>query len=313
MSGVFSWGRALGSGLAVHLAVHLTHANLGAMMSPRYFPVKPAPLLMRAGLFPLGVDLGNGPLDHQYFQRDAHFRRYQQAKREVADGRHSVVSHSPPLQRAHEAALHWCAAQLAHEHGDDAQEGLDPARPLWDRWQRVNRLVQEDFALLHRGQDDHGAAIAVFVSFPSGWRPERLKGASFFQIHEPVPDFADRELAAQSMVRAMVERGPYVRFVWTVSADDHLDHHPEEGRRAPLADATQGFLRVERQVTVPFPDVDASLFLIRTYLTPFAELSRRERATLAEAIQLLPEPIARYKGLFEGRPRMLELLGAGNE
>ena len=172
----------------------------------------------------------------------------------------------------------------------------DPCRAL----AIVAEAVQEDFAVIRRDREaGDEQAIALFVAFPSGWRPDRLLGASFRKIHGPVPRFADREEQARSMVASMIERGPYVRFVWTIAADDHLDHHPAARRRPPWTKATRGWLRVERQVTVPFPDGQASLFLIRTYLYPFDELRDDRRATLARALAALSEPVARYKRLDE--------------
>ena len=53
-------------------------------------------------------------------------------------------------------------------------------------------------------------------------------------------------------------------------------------------------------MTVPFPDGQASLFLIRTYLYPFDELRDDRRATLARALAALSEAVTRYKGL-DGR------------
>ena len=52
---------------------------------------------------------------------------------------------------------------------------------------------------------------------------------------------------------------------------------------------------------MPFPALDASLFLIRTYLYPFASLTPDERQVLARALSALPEDVRRYKGL-EGAP-----------
>jgi hypothetical protein len=111
------------------------------------------------------------------------------------------------------------------------------------------------------------------------------------------------------MISAMVERGPYVRFVWTICADDTLDHHPDEGRRRGFAAGSdRGWLRIERQVTVPFPAEQTSLFLIRTYLRPFASLSREERETLSRALGCLPDSTARYKGLSDGLPHAIAML-----
>jgi hypothetical protein len=115
--------------------------------------------------------------------------------------------------------------------------------------------------------------------------------------------------AAPSLVAAMIERGPYVRFVWTVSPDDRLDHHPDHAARATwAADSAPGYLRVERQVTVPFPDVAASLFLIRTYLYRFDELGPEQRHTLASALEQTSPTLLAYKGLSDGLPHVLARL-----
>ena len=162
------------------------------------------------------------------------------------------------------------------------------------------------------GDLDCDRAIAVYVCFPSSWRPERILGWSFRQIHGPAPDFADTAPAADSLVSAMVERGPYVRFVWTLVAHGELDHHPDDGPGTRFEAGTQdGWLRIERQVTVPFPEEEASLFLIRTILRPFADLARDERETLARAVRCMPESTARYKGIEGRREAILHALEAG--
>jgi dimethylamine monooxygenase subunit A len=260
----------------------------------RYFPVKATPLRMEAGLKPLGTSHGNGDRDALPFQLDDERERYLDAKRRIPAARHRVLTKGPDDDRVHREVLAWMAATLRRDHPEAFAEA-----PL-DSYAAIGARIQEDFTVLARASGP-GEAIAVHVSFPSGWRPERIAGASFRQIHAPVPAFADVDAQAESMVRAMVERGPYVRFVWTVCADDHLDHHPEEGRREAWHRDGPGWLRVERQVTVPFAALDASLFLIRTYLYPFACLTPDERVVLARALETLPDDVRRYKGL-EGAP-----------
>jgi hypothetical protein len=270
-----------------------------AIPPARYFPVKETPLRMEAGLKPLTTDLGNGPRDRLHFQIDDERERYLAAKRLVPASRHRVVERDAADRRVHAEVVAWMRATLRREHADRfAAEQLDSYGAIAAR-------VQEDFAVIARA-GGAGEAIAVQVSFPSGWRPENIAGASFRAIHGPVPGFAEVDPQAASMVRAMVERGPYVRFVWTVTADDHLDHHPEDGRREPWRRDGGGWLRVERQVTVPFVELDASLFLIRTYLYPFASLAPEERRTLACALEAMPADVRRYKGLG-GEPTAVAL------
>lgn len=256
----------------------------------RYFPVKESPLRMEAGLKPLATSFGNGPRDGLFFQMDSERERTLAAKRRVPASRHGVLARHAKDRLVHERVLDWMAATLRAEH----PEVVGQAR--LDSYAALAAQIQEDFAVIGRASGA-GEAIAVHVSFPSGWRPERILGTSFREIHAPVPGFAATDAPAESMVRAMVGRGPYVRFVWTICADDHLDHHPEEGRRGTWHAGGAGWLRVERQVTVPFADVDASLFLIRTYLYAFATLTRAEREVLARALLAMPMEVQRYKGL----------------
>ncbi len=259
----------------------------------RYFPVGSQPYRMSAGLLPFGGYLGNGDRDRLYFQRDSEAERYRAVKSTVPPGRYRVVDSDEPAHAAHAAVLAWMEETLRREH---------PALLSTEEqtYESIALSVQEDFAVIQRPVGERDRAIAVFVACPSGWRPESIAGFGFKQVHEPVPAFGESDAANDSMLTAMIERGPYGRFVWTISADDHLDHHPEQGRRESWAEDGSGWLRVERQVTVPFPSVDAALFLIRTYLYPFESLDPEQRQTLARALEQMPPEIAAYKSLDDG-------------
>jgi hypothetical protein len=279
------------------------------MRPAAYFPVSTTPLAMRAGLHPFGTDFGNGEREAHFFQRDEEAEHYQAAKRAVVDDRHWLSAGTDEHRAVHAAALAFATKQLHDEHGITLSSA---ANDVQSQWTEICAVVQEDIAVLHRGVDDDGDVVMLNVCFPSGWRPELLRHASFAAIHGPVPDFAKHPQASRSMVRGMVERGPYVRFVWTVSADDHLDHHPLHGRRARFDDVATPdrlWLRIERQTTVPFADVGGALFLIRTYLRPFASLDDDERRILREALLAMPAEIAAYKGLATGRAIAADVLG----
>lgn len=277
----------------------------------RYFPVSAKPLRMQAGLLRFPIDLGNAEADTHFFQLDDEAPRYVAAKQVLlvpggspTGPRHALLERDEAEAEAHATVLAWIDRTLDHEHPD--RPGLfESPHSAYDA--RL-RLLQEDAVVLHRDSQGRDAAIMIHVCFPSGWRPERILGASFASIHVPVPDFVDDPRAATSMADAMIERGPYVRFVWALYGDDVLDHHPDGGGKLPWPDATEGFLRVERQITVPFPDVDASLFLIRTYLQPFAALTPEQRGILVAAVECMPEPIRRYKGLLGHEARVVALL-----
>jgi hypothetical protein len=262
----------------------------------RYFPIGERPLRMSAGLHRFGTDFGQAQRDREFFQLDGERPRYLLAKRHAPRPRRVLGSDDASAREARSSALAWMRAQLAIE----APEVLASAardRDAHDELDALARSLQEDFCVMCAGDDYTGRAALIDVRLPSGWRPERLRDASFLSIHTPVPGFPGDAQAAQSMVRAIVERGPFVRFVWTLAPDSRLDRHPDVIGPASWQRAEGVFLRVERQVTVPLTAANASLFLIRVYMYPFGELSAEQRARTLAALASMPEPIRAYKGL----------------
>jgi heme-dependent oxidative N-demethylase alpha subunit-like protein len=285
----------------------------------RYFPLEAQPLRMQPGLARFGSDFGNGQDDARFFPVDRDRARYRHEKA-------AVLARHPERfgwidgdreRTALESVAGWILEQLARErsatpsvartHEQHAPpERLDIARA----YREIADEIAEDLVVLARDEGGRERVILAHVCFPSGWRPESIVGQSFAEIHAPVPEFESVARAAPALVGALLERGPYVRFVWGVSADDGLDHHPEHGPRAPWTPATvRGYLRVERQVMVPFAAVAAGLFLIRTYLYGFDELSVEQRLTLASALEQTSPAVLAYKGLGgDALPHVLHLL-----
>jgi hypothetical protein len=270
---------------------------------PLYFPITPGPLRMQAGLHRFGTDFGNGQADRRFFPRDGTCARYLAEKARVL-GSYPQRSAADVRDQADELALSaahaWLSSTLSGEgYPDFSALGLA----------ELGRELSEDFAVLRLAPSGVDRVIWVHACFPGGWRPEHVVGRSFLQIHAAVPAFGAVAGRAASLTSAMASRGPYVRFVWTISADDELDHHPEQGRQVAWhPDTARGFLRVERQVTVPLPSASASVFLIRTYLYGFDELTLPQRAQLGSALTQMPAEIARYKRLETALARALELL-----
>jgi hypothetical protein len=269
-----------------------------------YFPVKAEPLRMQPGLFRLGTDFGNAEADRRLFSQDNQLSRYSSEKSRIVQAHPTRIGsalESDADRRALAAASELLSEVLVREQ--------HPAAGASDLT-TLSLAVAEDIVVMRRPRTGDGDRVVwANVCFPSGWRPEQILGQSFLGIHARIPAFEAIARAAPSLVEAMVTRPPYVRFVWTISADDALDHHPEQGERAAWSPGTaRAFLRVERQTTIGLPSARAAVFLIRTYLYDFEELSPDERATLRRALELMPVELVRYKGLTEALPRALELL-----
>ena len=258
---------------------------------------------MQPGFHRFGTDFGNGAFDRQFFCFDADAPRYL-AERARVLAEHPERSASD-LRDDDDRAI--CSAARAWLVSTLRTEGRAESRA--QDLAVLGRELCEDFAVLRLEPSGEDRVVWVQACFPGGWCPEHVVGKSFVQVHGAVPAFGAVAAKASHLVTAMVSRGPYVRFVWTIAADDELDHHPRQGRQKPWrADTMRGFLRVERQVSVPLPSVSASVFLIRTYLYAFAELSAEQRGQLASALQQMPDDVRRYKRLAGAFPRALELL-----
>jgi len=264
----------------------------------RYFPVSPRPLKMVAGLSRFGADFGQGERDRRFFQLDSERPRYLAAKLRAPLERHLLAADDSEALLVRTAALSWMRETLAREAPELVLECKCDAEAR-DPFDALARTLQEDFCVFSAGDDDAGRAVLLDVRFPGGWRPEQLVDRDFQAIHAPVPGFVSHADAAKSMVRAMVERGPFVRFVWTLSSDDQLDHHPDASARPSWERAEGAWLRVERQVTVPLPEARASVFLIRTYNYDLVELAHEQRACIMAALAAMPSDVKAYKGLPE--------------
>jgi len=178
--------------------------------------------------------------------------------------------------------------------------------------------VQEDLVIVRADAPGAGPeagpaghAELLHVCFPSGWDPASRAGADFAALHAPVPHGRVLQRAAPQVVRAMVSKGPFVRYVWSLAPDARLDRNPR--RHADLRAAVPPealWFRVERQTVMPLPELRRALFTIRVYMAPLpAVLTGAERrSTLAAAVASMDEALLAYKGIGEGKDALLAWL-----
>ena len=175
--------------------------------------------------------------------------------------------------------------------------------------------IQEDLAVLRLGPGSaSGAASDVLelthMAFPGHWDPRVKLGHEFTVVHAPVADNEVILRAAPNIVRAMVSKGPFIRFTTSFPTDNELNHNPnrphphpepipEWVHDDPAAAAARVFLRWERQTSHPFPDLSRSLFVVHTYVERLMDVAARpgRRAALATALRSMTPATVAYKGL----------------
>ncbi len=190
-------------------------------------------------------------------------------------------------------------------------EGLRPVERLADA---LALAVQEDLALVRGTAPDgasDGTAELLHVCFPSSWDPGERAGAGFVALHAPIPDNGALLGAAARVVQAMVDKGPFVRYVWSLSPDGALDRNP---RRVPRAsgrlEPAALWFRTERQTVMPMPEAGRALFTIRVYRAPLPSVltSPERRSALAGALASMSEALLEYKGVGTDRAAWIAYL-----
>jgi hypothetical protein len=185
----------------------------------------------------------------------------------------------------------------------DAQDGIDR---LGDA---LALSCQEDIVIMRLLEDGRHRAESLHVMLPSAWSPLEKYQQSFGTIHEPVADSARLVASAGNVMKAIVTKGPYVRFGLSLTTLPLLDNHPDLAKPwdpAWLADldllASKVSVRIERQTTFPMPDLGRALVTVRIYSTPLMELAETRPDLLPRLAAVLrsgsPAVLA-YKGIAE--------------
>ena len=309
-----------------------------------YFPIQHGRYEVKPGLFPLGHNFGNGVCDQQLFQFDHAFERYRQTKIEARQERLAKYLQLDLLSPALASQIsQLIVQQLSHEHPDlfrlqeasglttlschltqeilcfDRHFNLQADRSKTDIHPAyLNNLdalamqLQEDIAVICQ-HGNHNRIEALHLCFPNHWAAEEKIGHDFIRIHEPVPGMEKINARASEIVSAMINKGPFVRFAWGVTADACLNHHPQSGVEQHFNPTTPSlYLRVERQVIYGLPTHQAALFLIRTYLYNVNEVcqDKHKCRQLATALQTMPSESQRYKGIEADVAQILDWLKA---
>lgn len=210
-------------------------------------------------------------------------------------------------------------ARRAWEH----LAGLSPGLRLLDA---LALAVQEDLVWMGPGARaggaaatagaGHGSADVLHVCFPSGWDPGARAGASFEALHRPVPGRERLEAASAAVMRALLTRGPFVRYVWSLAPSGALDRNPRHERAARVNRPEALWYRTERQTTAPLPRQGRALFTIRVYTAPLPRvlaaggpgMEGERRMRLAAAVRSMDDATAAYKGVAGLREELLHWL-----
>lgn len=235
---------------------------------------------------------------------------------------HAAQEHPQALQLGADGLaaplLGWSLRGARVEGAGPAAIGaaLTALAPAWRRAGLLALAFAEDFAII----DGASATIPwLAVCLPSHWSPRRKVGRHFAEVHAPVADNRVLLAAGEHLTRLVTGTQRWERFVWTVSPDGALDHHPERvalpawpaGTDA-AALAARAWFRTERQTFIPAPALGQAVFTIHVEVQPLAEaITTPGQAQLVhDGIASMSEAVLAYRGLTDARERLLAWLAA---
>jgi hypothetical protein len=173
-------------------------------------------------------------------------------------------------------------------------------------------LVADDVVVMQpMGDEPQLVVVAGVVCSPSRWSIQSKLNSNMMAVHVPVPQYADHvgKAVDTTLSRLRVDQ-PMVRSNWTI--EDHCALFQPVAPKGPLVqDATQLWIRMERQTLRALPQTGGSMFTIRTYQQPITEYVARGKdvaSTLYSLIKRLPDDVAKYKSMLHYRDALLEWL-----
>lgn len=175
--------------------------------------------------------------------------------------------------------------------------GLRP-KDSYEFFQALTLSLQEDFALMVPNADGVLSAQVLSVCFPSGWNPLEKLGKSLLEIHGPVADNQALQRATPAMAQAMMSKGPFIRYVWTLAGNGQLARAPNDDTLANIYRMDDLWFRCERQLTIPLAG-HASLFLIRVFVAPYLTVvnSSARQQQMLDALRAMSPAMIAYKNI----------------
>jgi len=331
--------------------------NFSSLPKPaKYFPLEKGIYEVAPGLRALGFDFGNDKLDKNVFQLDSDFQKYRENKilcrNERLSKYYCVADFS---QEKRKVLSQFLLSQFIKEYPEYFYLELHPINtilhckltdevlifnsefilietiyskknvlskfePYLDAFDALCSQVQEDIAILSR-KNKLDWLSALHLCAPSHWAAEDKIGKNFISVHAPVPHIEKLNSISPGIIEAMINKGPYVRFVWSFVTDKRLNHHPIapaghdsvkwKGRSFQLDNNEAPFhLRIERQVIYSFPPIESSLFGIRVSFISGNEIreNQKKRELLKSSLLSMSEASKVYKGVHHCFDELIQWL-----
>lgn len=242
------------------------------------------------------------------FDRDQYFSLYLEVKKKIHQGENK--DYFPDFYRLTDDELSYVNQKLmTYSIGIEGSDINSMKSSLRDIFHHLCMNRQEDIAIWKREGNREWLA-GLHISFPNHWAPDKKIGASFFDVHRPVPQIDMISKMALKFFDQACQRGPQFRLAWGLSTDTCLHHHPklDPPGRAFNPDQPKLYIRLERQTLLPLEIKNILIFTIRTYFIDVGHLLQDDKKALHSALLSMDDKILSYKGLKKDLPAIKSYL-----
>lgn len=212
-------------------------------------------------------------------QDDAFAEQMQRRESLLSERRSEVLALDPQAMAPAQELLDMVLAQVYPAASnvvvrpDGVQVAIDRTQPL----DTLCRLVQEDFCILQKMEDEHVLTGAI-LCFPASWRLSEKFMRPLLDIHIPVASYdANVARRVQRLFDGIQTGRPLWRFnaLWYEDAELHQPRSANEPREIRDRGRAQ-YMRSERQTLLRLPETRAVVFSIHTYVLPENVMSEME-------------------------------------
>ena len=163
--------------------------------------------------------------------------------------------------------------------------------------------IEEDIAIMVDNR-----LYAICFCFPSNWVPGKRLGKTFREIHEPVADNSKLLEASDKIMQTLINSGPYIRYVWTISNNSELSNHPNNKINTEANTIQELYFRYETQTTMPLPELNTAILFVNVQVHPLAKYwgNYDDRNLILNSINSMTDTVLKYKNLI----KIKELLNA---
>lgn len=158
-------------------------------------------------------------------------------------------------------------------------------------FQNLAQNLAED-VIIHRIENKKDWMCAGHICLPSGWWPEEKIGKPLKEIHSPIPGMKDNHF---KLVETIINSGPFLRYVWSVVFENKLNFHPSLPKKTFSPDDLV-YLKIEEQMTIGFPQIQAALFVLRQNILMPKEI---DYPILYLSCKNMTEEQKEYKGISQ--------------